>query len=336
MRKVAQKIVRFKWPIVIIVLALTVYLGMNIPGLKINSDLISALPDDDPAAKLSKEVGDKFGGNATCYIAYETDNVFKPQVMADIKTLTDSIKDLEGVSSVTSLTNVIDIKGSEWGLEIGNLVDEYELPNTKEALDSLKNRIFSKEMYRGSLVSEDSKATLIMVTIMDDVDNQVVAQRIKDKVSNIPVNAKLFYGGLPFVMNDVSDLIMSDIKHLLPFTFVIILLVLFLSFKTARGVVLPVLSASISIIWVMGIMKLTGYDITLVSNTIPIILLAVGTAYTIHVINRMNECTETEPNQIITKSLAYIIIPVILASLTTVVGFLSFVFGAYLTIIRDF
>ncbi len=336
MEKFVKTVVKLRWLVVLSVLALTVYLGYNIKGIKINSDLISALPDNDPAAKLSKEVGDKFGGNATCYIAYETDNVFKPEVMEEIKAITDSIKDLDGISSVTSLTNVIEIKGSEWGLDIGNLVDEYELPKTKAQLDSLKQRIFSKDMYRGSLVSEDSKATLIMVTIMDDADNQSVAKALKAKVGSVKVGAKLFYGGLPFVMNDVSDLIVSDIKHLLPITFIIILFVLYLSFKSWRGVVLPVLSASIAIIWTMGLMNLLGYQITLVSNTIPILLLAVGTAYSIHVVNRVNECTETEPKQIIIKALSYIIIPVILASLTTVIGFLSFVFGAYLTIIRDF
>ncbi|MCK7509026.1 MAG: hypothetical protein MZV70_36660 [Desulfobacterales bacterium] len=61
----------------------------------------------------------------------------------------------EGVSTVTSLTNIIDIKSTEEGIEVGKLVDEYNLPQTQDELDSLKKYVLSKDLYKGSIVSED-------------------------------------------------------------------------------------------------------------------------------------------------------------------------------------
>ena len=117
--------------------------------------------------------------------------------------------------------------------------------------------------------------------------------------------------------------------------FLLISLVLFLGFRSLRGVILPLLTATISIIWVIGIMSLTGSEMSMVSNNIPIVLLAVGTAYAIHVLNRIDQVKE-KPEQAIITALTYVTIPVILAALTTIAGFVSFIFGSYLTMIRDF
>jgi hypothetical protein len=116
----------------------------------------------------------------------------------------------------------------------------------------------------------------------------------------------------------------------------LIAFVLFLGFKTVRGVLLPLLTALISIIWVIGIMALFGFEMSMVSNNIPIVLLAVGTAYAIHVLNRVDQLKEESLNKAIITALVSVTIPVILAALTTITGFVSFIFGSYLTMIMDF
>jgi predicted RND superfamily exporter protein len=75
---------------------------------------------------------------------------------------------------------------------------------------------------------------------------------------------------------------------------------------------------------------------SMISNNMPIILLAVGSAYTIHVLNRINQVIEKDYQQAIRNALVYVLIPVFLAAVTTMIGFISFVFGAYLQMIVDF
>jgi len=336
MEKFAQAIIKLKWLIVIAVFGLTVVFGYQLKNLTINSDIISSLPDDDPVAKLYKNIGTEFGGNDMGMIALETDNVFTAEVLEHVKQVTDSLKITEGISTVTSITDILDIKSNDFGLEIGKLVDEYDMPTTQIQLDSLKDYVFSKEMYKGSIVSEDGTATLILFTFLEDADKQAVAKEVKTKVENLNLPEKLYFGGLPMMMNDITDLIVADMVWLIPIVFLLIALILFISFRSFRGVILPLLTAGLAVVWTLGIMVLAGYEITIISNIIPIILLAVGSAYTIHVINSINLCIETDPKKALIKALSYIIVPVILASVTTAVGFVSFVFGAYLTMIRDF
>jgi len=336
MEKLSRIIIKLKWIIVASVLALTIFFGYQSKFLTINSDILSSLPDDDPAASLYKTIGTQFGGNDMGMIVLESDNVFKTEILQHIKQITDSLRYTDGVSTVTSLTNILDIKSSEWGIEIGKLVDEHNLPNKQSQLDSLKNYVFSKEMYKGAIVSEDGTASVVMFTLLPDVDKQAVAKEIKSKIKNLNLPETLYFGGLPMMMNDISDLILADIVWLLPIVFVIIALILLLSFKSFRGVLLPLLTACIAVIWTIGIMVVTGYELTIISNIIPVVLLAVGSAYPIHVLNNINHTLGKDRKQILIKALAYIMVPVFLAAVTTAMGFISFVFGAYLTMIKDF
>ncbi len=335
MNKLAKGIVKLKWLIIIAVVALTAFFGYQLKDLKIDADVINSLPDDDSTAVLFTNIGNKYGGNTMGMVILQADNVFNTKVLEDVKQITNTIKYIDGISTVTSLTDVLDIKNADGGIEIGKLIDEYDIPRTKQKLDSLKTYIFSKDMY-GSIVSEDGTSTLVMFTLLDNADKQAVAKEIKEKIIKLNLPEKISFGGMPMMMNEISSLMMLDLRNLIPITFIIIMLILLLSFMSARGVILPLLTASISIVWVLGIMQILGYKLNLVSTNIPVILLAVGSAYTIHVINRINETKEKNRKKALISAVAYITIPVFLSGITTVFGFMSFIFGAYLTMIRDF
>ena len=249
--------------------------------------------------------------------------------------ITASVKEIEGVSSVTSLTNIMDIKEGESGMEIGKLVDEYDLPDSPEELSHLKARVLSKDMYKGAIVSEDGTSAIIIFSLYDDADIQSMAKAVKEKTEALHLPEHIYYAGSPMMITSIAHLISADLTRLLPIAFVLIAFVLFLGFRNLRGVLVPLLIALISIIWVIGIMALTGSEMSMVSNNIPIVLLAVGTAYSIHVLNRIDSVKDNL-NKSITIALTSVFIPVILAALTTITGFVSFIFGSYLTMIRDF
>ncbi|NPA37680.1 MAG: RND family transporter [Chlorobi bacterium] len=336
MEWLSKNILKLRWPVIIIVTGLTLFFGYRAGKLTINSDLISSLPDDDPVAEMYKNIGKEFGGNDMGMVALETKNVFTTEVLQHVKQITDTLLVTPGILTVTSMTNIIDIRSEEWGIEISKLIDEYDLPDTPEELRKLRERVYSKEMYKGAIVSDDGTTTLIIYTTLDDADKQQTVITVKKKVKAMNLPEKLYFAGLPMMMNDVTGLIVSDLSKLIPLAFIVIAIVLFFSFRSVKGVVLPLLTASIAVIWTMGLMQVTGYEITMISNNIPIILFAVGSAYAIHVINRVNMCTEKDEKQKLVKALAYIIVPVFLAAATTMTGFISFVFGAYLKMIKDF
>jgi predicted RND superfamily exporter protein len=191
-------------------------------------------------------------------------------------------------------------------------------------------------MYKGSVVSEDGTATIILFTLFDSADIQTVANEVERKANSVHSAGKIYFAGSPMLITSIARLISADLKLLFPIALLVISVVLLLSFRSWRGVVMPLLVCIIAIVWVIGIMALAGFEMSMVSNNIPIVLLAVGSAYAIHVIHRIGQTKSTGSNQAIAIALAGVAIPVILAALTTMAGFLSFIFGSYLKMIRDF
>ena len=71
-----KNVLKLRWLIILLVLTITVFLAFQIPNIRINSDVISSLPDNDPDAVLLKKIGAKFGGNKTGMIILESERYF--------------------------------------------------------------------------------------------------------------------------------------------------------------------------------------------------------------------------------------------------------------------
>jgi len=338
MKKFSAPVIKYRKAVIFITILITLVLGYFIKDLEINADILSYLPENDPAAKLFDYIGEQYGGSLSAMVALETDDIFNKETIERINHLTQEFKKLEGVSYVTSLANVLDIReDSEGTIQISRLIDEYELPKTSQDIQELKSYSLSKDMYRGRLVSDDSKATLIICRLREGIDKTKTASQLKEIVLKSGVKEKVYYGGTPFMIMDISEIIQNDLKFLVPLVLLLICVSLFLTFRSLRGVILPILSVSISAIWTLGIMSILKIPLTIISDIILVILIAVGSAYSIHVISKFKEeVTEKNKQRKSEEALSEIGIPVLLAAVTTIAGFLSFVFGSYLTMIREF
>lgn len=336
LKNLIEKIIIYRWIVIVLISVGTIFFGYQLKHISIDADIINSLPDDDPDALLLKQVSKNFGGNNMGIVIVEAENIYQTNVIENIRTITDTLSNIEGINSVQSLTNIINIKAQEYGFEIGKLVDDYDLPETQDDLDKLKSNVLSNDMYRGTIVSEDGTSSLVIFTLEDGADVKYVARTVVEKTETLNLPENLYFIGSPMLVTYISDLMKRDLIRLLPIAFLLIAFILYLSFKSIEGVVLPLLTAVLAIVWSLGIMSLFGFKMSMISNNIPIILLAVGSAYTIHVLNRVNQIRRIDPEMAIKKALTFIFVPVLLAATTTVVGFISFVFGAYFDMIFDF
>lgn len=376
MKKTAAFILKHRIIIMLSTALITIFSAIFIPGLKVNSDVLSYLPDDDPVAELFDEVGIRFGGNQTAVIGIRTDDVFTYEMLSKIRDITDSVKSCPGIRSAISLSNIIDIREVDSVLTVSQLIDPYEIPQEREALDSIRDYALSKGFYKGFIISEDCKLTMVAAKIdqefTEPIDTNLqgeelmtyyqtkypdvydfeqhgdsmrvlynkakVSDFLKKKLETHFPDTEFHFGGLSFMTKEISDIIMKDILLLGPIAMLFILIALFLGFRNFRGVIMPIATVLIAIIWTLGFMVLAGYEISLITNASPIILLAVGSAYTLHVVNRIQIAASSGKSysECLKDALTYIIVPVFLAAVTTMIGFLSFIYGSYLVMIRDF
>jgi uncharacterized protein len=339
MRKLTAFVYRFRVPILIVFGAMTLFFAWWIKDLRVNSDVVSYLPREDAAVRLFTHLDERFGGNDLAMVALKADSIFTARALSDINRLTEAFSQVSGVSSVTSLTNVMDVRtGADGGIETGKLIDAESLPGTAEGMRALRDSVMGKERYRGSLISNDATATLIIIQLTPGTDKNAVVRALQAAAPAADYPETLYFGGIPFLTEELAGSIMHDFALLIPIAAALIILTLFLAFGSARGVLVPLGSVAVSVVWVLGLMSLFKVPLTLVSDIIPAILIAVGTAPCIHILSKFDEDPALyggtgEPAQ---AAFTEVGLRVILAALTIVLGFSSFIIGSYLTTIRDF
>jgi len=337
MEKFSEIILKNRGVIIVTILLLTVFFGYQLKDLKVNSDIVSYLKPNDPAVVLFNRVGEEYSGTALIMVGLESEDVFEYETLTTINRLTEEFKQINGVASVMSLTDILDIKSVDGGLEVGRLINKNNIPKDKETLENLRNYTLSKDMYNGSVVSPDGKITVVIARLKQESDKIGIADEMKIISLKNANGFKLYFSGMPMQMTELSDIIISDMVWLIPIVASMLVLVLYFSFRSKRGVILPLLTVFISTIWALGLMTMVGVELSMISNLMPVILIAVGSAYGIHMISRYNEdiggCSDSK--ECVKKSLAEVGLSIILAGATTLIGFLSFT-GAYLTAVTDF
>lgn len=340
MEKFGKFVLKIRIPIIILTGLLTVFFSFQLRKIWIESDLAKYLKQDAPEVKLFNYIGEKFGGNEIVLVALKIDNIFTYKNLTLLDKLTDRFSSIKGVASELSLTNIIDIRKSEEGLDVTNLLVEGNIPRDYKSLEHLREYVLGKDMYRGKIISPDGKIALIIVRLGETRDRIEVAKEIKritfDEISKSGLKPEVYFSGLPMQMIEVNDYIMKDLKRLIPVVSIVVMIVLFLGLQNLRGVLLPLLIVAISVVWTIGLMATLHRPLSVISNILPVLLIAIGTAYSIHFISRYREETKNgDTRKTLLDTFRGVGIPIILSGITTIAGFISFA-GAYLVSVTDF
>jgi len=339
--KFADFIVRKRFMIILLSSIISIFSAWGFHRLTVESDISKWLKQDSPEIQSLKYISENFGGTDLAIVAIESDDIFTYPVLNVLVELQKSYERVEGVSSVTSLINMVDIRGSEYGIEGSTLIDKFGIPESPDSLKRLKEYILSRDIYSGKIVSPDGKISLFLIKLKRDVDKPAVADKIREiteeivRDSNLPL--KTYYSGNPMLIKEINRYILGDMKRLVPFVIVVVLIVLFLGMRSWEGVVLPLGVVLLSSLWSMGLMAWCRVPLSVISNTIPVLLIAIGTAYGIHVITRYIRNTREglSREEGIKITLKEVSVPVFLAALTTLTAFLSFL-GSYIITITHF
>lgn len=95
---------------------------------------------------------------------------------------------------------------------------------------------------------------------------------------------KVYLAGLPVFSSDINSAMKKDLRTLIPLVVITVLAILFFSFRKSIAIVLPLSTVVIATIWSVGAMPLFGVRLSVLSTVLPVILVAVGSAYGIHVV----------------------------------------------------
>jgi predicted RND superfamily exporter protein len=344
-----EKFFKHPWVIVGVIAAVTVFFAAQLPKARMDNNMTAFLPKDNPARITTDHLEDQYGDEITIVVGLERPygTVFDPVFLKRVKEFTEAAEALDLVKNTNSIVSAQYLTADSESIIVTGLVGE-DFSGTPEEIAELKRRLASWDMYQGSLVSDDLSAAQIAITINaasgEAGSPEVVAvlMSLRDMAKEMFAGcASVYTTGQPVIAATISEAAFADVTGLVPLAIVALIAVLAFSFRRFAYVTLPLLTVVIATIWAVGAMPFFGVTMTMLSIVLPIILIAVGSAYAVHVISHYKDgvnnktFTVDEHRAFVLDLVRKLIKPVLLAALTTFAGFISFCFTPIIPI-RDF
>ena len=308
--------------------------GFQLKNLRFETDTNANLPQNDPAFVYNDLVEDIFNSKDVFIVSiFEKgpEGIFNPQTLALVERLTERIKELDGVieKDVMSLSTIKNIVGTTAGFRVGRFMKT--VPETPGEIRELKEALYENDTYIGSILSADGQATSIFAKMEGDRGKWTgVYHDIKKLLSLEPAGGRKFYvAGRPVLEVTFGIYMQQSMEKMFPLVILVIVLMLYGVFRGLRGVLLPLFIVIGADIWAMGIMAMCGVPMYLFSTIMPIILMAIGIADGIHVLEKYYQLVGgglvTDRRSIVKETFAEMWSPVVMTSLTTAAGFVSLV-----------
>lgn len=330
----ASIILRFRIVIILIVVGVTGFMIYKSQGIKLDYNYASLLPKSNKYYIEFDEFKKMFGGDANVsIIGIQDSNFFEMDKFNDWVSLQDSIKTIEGVSSVLSLANAIDIvkNPDKKKFESHNIFTHPV--KSQEELDSLAERFKSLPFYQG-LIYNDSTHVVLMAVAMDRkmINSKQREKPMKhiEEMANAfgeKYNIKMHFSGLPFTRNKISLLIRQELGIFTFLAMFVTAIILYLFFRSFKVVLFSLLIVGIGVIWVMGTLGIFDYKITILTGMIPPLIIVIGIPNSVYLLNKYHNEYKIHGNKI--KALHTVISKVgnatFLTNLTTALGFGTFV-----------
>ena len=332
--KISRIILRNRTFLIVLISVFTIFMAYKAFNVKLSYDNSSLLSDKDSVMaeyqKFKKQYGED--GNVLM-IGIKDAEIFQLNHFNGWFDLGNSIREIEGVQEVISMTRGINLvkNDSTHQFDYSPLVKQR--PSTQSEVDSLRNTILRLKFYEGMLHNPKTKASLMAITLDKSKLNDrtriaLVANIVKAaEAFRQQNNVEIHYSGMPYI----RTITMQKIKHEL-FLFILMSIaiaaaIMLLFFKSMKVVLSSLLIVAISIIWVMGSIVLFNFKITILTGVIPSLIVIIAIENCIYILNKYHWEYRSHGNKI--KALIRVVQRIGFASLmtnaATALGFAAFI-----------
>lgn len=314
-----------------------------LPQLEFDVSVESFLDPDDPDMLVVNEVLERFGSAVPLILAYRDPELFTPEGLARLETLTAHIANHEYVARAESLVTANVVTGRDDIVAVASLADP--LPQTSAEAAAMRAEALGHRYLVGNLVSADGTAAAVVANLVyvgghdDEYAPEVVGAIRAAAKDLLPHRTEFHLAGLPVFYEEMLQAARRDLGVLTVVPAILVLVLLVLLMRSAPGVALPLLVVGLTLTWTMGLMSALGVSLGVASILLPPLVLVIGCADAVHIVNQVAEESAERPDapraDLITAAMGRVGLAVVLTSATTCVGFGSLTISTVRTV-RNF
>ncbi len=302
-QRFAERVVFGSRPTVLFLFAaITVAMVWYASQLRVDAGFKKQIPLQHEYMQTFQDYELEFGGANRVLIAVmaKNGNMFDQQFMSTLENVTNEVINLDATddSRARSLftPNVRYIEVVEDGISGGNVIPQTFTPNVPgftakpEDFETIRGNIVKANIV-GRLVAKDYSGAMIWADLIPEsnvnkLDYQQVARQleaIRGKYENEHTTVHII--GFAKMVGDISEGAMSVIKFFL-ITILFTWVLLFLYSTSAKLASLTVLAGMVSVIWMLGALKLMGFGIDPMNMLTPFLIFAIAVSHGEQMINR--------------------------------------------------
>lgn len=333
----AQWVIRWRWPVLLLTF---VWVGLAASGvrfLEFSTDYRDFFGQNNPQLQAFEELQDTYtkSDNVLMLITPKDGRVFTPQTMESVRWLTQEAWQIPYSRRVDSLTNFQHTRAFEDDLIVGDLVPE-PLSLSPEQLAEIRTIALAEPLIIDRLVNAEANVTAVNVTVqlpgkaIDEVPEvaafvRELEKRLEERDSNLTVGLS----GTVMMNNSFGESSQKDIATLVPLMFLTVIVVLGILLRSVSGSVTTIAMIFMSILVGMGLLGWSGISLTSPSASAPIIILTMAVADAVHLLSTFlhGMRNNLSKQDAMVESMRINFQPILLTSVTTIIGFLSINFS---------
>ena len=327
LEKIAEKIVKAQvkapWMFLAVALVITLVLApglMNLFG-NVEPSLEKVLPQDIHEVKLMNQMRTEYGADMVYILLYTTNtlaDVRNYEVLRYEDLLAQKIRKNDYVLDVVSTAD---------------LVKEQNNNILPQSYDEIKNILHLDP--RTPLYVKDDYSLAIMQVRTDTGAEADVVKKVIDSIDDDIASLEQYNPGLEAKITGFNaidkatfEIIISDFILITLFSFILISLTVYFTFRSLTKGLMPMIVVMVAIIWTMGIVGYVGITITVVTMVAAAMLMGLGIDFGIHIVHNFFELRKTlNPEKSLEETMKELLRAMIGSSFTTSAGFLALLFG---------
>ncbi|TVR78052.1 MAG: hypothetical protein EA412_09580 [Chitinophagaceae bacterium] len=334
-QKLSIFIIKYRLALLIFLAVSTVFMAYQATKIEFKYGFASLIPPSDPKYIDYQNFLEEFGEDGSAVVlASQSSRLFEKDFVNSWFEMGEKIKALEGVENILSYTHAFDIKrDNEKRAFVIEEIMQKPLQTDSE-LNDFKEKIDKLLFYDGFLINREENSILMIVffdeeTMVSDLSLENV-EEIKKFTAQFEeqTSEKIHSTGFTFIRAYKMASISEELRTLLFFASLFVLIVLTFLFRSFYPVIFPMLVISIGVIWSIGCLVLLNYELTILTGLVPNLILIIGIPNCVYILNKYHLELTKHGHKIraLTRVIEKIGYITFFANLTTAIGFGVFAF----------
>ena len=325
---IATFIIRQRIFLLVALTGLTIFMWVN-RGTELSQSMSNTILTDAPELAAYERFRAIFGDDANLMVVSFDGNFRKYDNFVGLYDLTDTLAQLPGVEGVFGLTSLYDLVRDD-SLERFRLRKVVsQRPSSPAEVDSLMDRIRDLPFYRGLLLDDSTRTTLMAVSLdasLMDTDQKIPlvnsVRTVVDSFSQV-MDLETHLAGLPVLRVNMHETVKTELYLFLGLALLVTAITLLIFFRSLYMVIFPLMVVGSVVVCSLGIIGLLGYKMSILTGIIPALITVISIPNSVYLITKYHIEFRRTRNKM--KSLVLVIekigIVTVMTNATTAVGF---------------